>query len=315
MGLGDFVRKQFVDVIEWTEPEDGILSFRFPMRDREIQNGAMLTVRESQAAAFVNEGRIADVFGPGVHRLTTRNLPLLTDLMNWDKLFESPFKSDVYFFSKRLQVDQRWGTATPVTVRDAEFGAISLRAYGVYTYRVADPRTFHSNVSGTRDVYRTADLDGQLRAAIVGAVSETFATSRIPFVDMAANQAALGAAVGGRLGAQFSALGLRLESFIVQNLSVPDELQERLNERIGMAIAGDLDRYTKFQAAKSLATAAAAEGGAAGAGVGLGAGLEIGQTLAAAVKADDRATKACIGCGKSIPAAAKFCPDCGKAQG
>ena len=164
MGLGDFVRKQFVDVIEWTEPADGILSFRFPMRDREIQNGAMLTVRESQAAAFVNEGRIADVFGPGVHRLTTRNLPLLTDLMNWDKLFESPFKSDVYFFSTRLQVDQRWGTATPVTVRDAEFGAIPLRAYGIYTYRIADPRVFHSNVSGTRE----ADPDRKISTGSCG---------------------------------------------------------------------------------------------------------------------------------------------------
>ena len=150
MGLADFLEKQFIKVVQWTESEEGVLAWRYPMQDLEIMNGAKLTVRESQAAVFVNEGRVADVFGPGLYTLETRTLPLLTNLMNWNKEFKSPFKSDVYFFSARLQVNQGWGTATPITIRDKEFGAVRLRGYGIYSYHVADPRAFYSKVSGTR---------------------------------------------------------------------------------------------------------------------------------------------------------------------
>ena len=191
MALRDFLKKQFIDVIHWVEPEDGILAWRYPMQDMEIQNGAKLTVRESQMAVFVNEGRIADVFAPGLYTLNTQTLPLLTNLMNWDKMFQSPFKSDVYFFSTRLQVNQHWGTATPITIRDRDFGAVRLRAYGIYSYRVADPRTFHTKVSGTREIYTVAELEGQLRNTIVGRMADTFAESQVPFLDMAANQVEL----------------------------------------------------------------------------------------------------------------------------
>ena len=159
MTLGQFLGKQFIRVIEWNEPEEGILAYRFPMRDEEIENGGRLTVSESQMAAFVNEGKIADVFGPGLHTLNTRNLPLLTDLMNWDKAFQSPFKSEVYFFSTRLEIDQKWGTATPITIRDKEFGAVRLRCYGIYSYRIVDPRTFFTQISGTRAAYYVGDLE------------------------------------------------------------------------------------------------------------------------------------------------------------
>src|SRR2546426_9383556 len=151
MSIRSFLSKQFIDVIQWTESEDGVLAYRYPMQDMEIQNGGKLTVRESQMAAFVNEGRIADVFNPGLYTLNTQTLPLLTNLMNWDKKFESPFKSDVYFFSTRIQVNQKWGTATPVTVRDKDFGAVRLRAYGIYSWRLADAGAFHKNISGTRE--------------------------------------------------------------------------------------------------------------------------------------------------------------------
>src|SRR5580693_4539600 len=161
------------------------------MQDMEIENGGQLTVRESQMAAFVNEGRIADVFGPGLHTLNTRNLPLLTDLMNWDKKFESPFKSDVYFFSTRQQMDQRWGTATPIAIRDKDYGAVRLRGYGIYSYRIADPRAFYTKVSGTREIYYVSGLEGQLRETIVASMTDVFASSDVPFLDMAANQAAL----------------------------------------------------------------------------------------------------------------------------
>ena len=159
MGLMDFIKKQFIDVIEWTESGEGLLAYRFPMADNEIQYGASLTVRESQIAVFVNEGKVADVFGPGRYKLETNTLPVLTYLKNWDKLFQSPFKSDVYFFSTRQQLDRRWGTTQPVTIRDKDFGAVRLRAFGNYAYRIKDAKVFHSQISGTRERYTAAELD------------------------------------------------------------------------------------------------------------------------------------------------------------
>ncbi len=269
MTLKQFVAKQFIDVIQWSEPDEGILAYRYPMQDMEIQNGGQLTVRESQMAAFVNEGKIADVFGPGLHTLNTRNLPVLTDLMNWDKEFESPFKSDVYFFSTHLQIDQKWGTATPITIRDSEFGAVRIRGYGIYSYRIADPRTFFTQVSGTRPAYYVGDLEGQLRNTIVARMTDIFATSKISFLDMAANQAALGKRIEAEMQKNFASLGLELTSFVVENISLPDELQKAMDARIGVSMAGDLNKYTQFQAAQALPVAAANSGGAAGMGVGL----------------------------------------------
>jgi membrane protease subunit (stomatin/prohibitin family) len=321
MALGDFLRKQFVDVIQWTEPEEGILVYRYPMQDLEIQMGAQLTVRESQMAAFVNEGKMADVFGPGLYTLTTQNLPLLTSLMHWDKLFESPFKSDVYFFTTRLQLNQRWGTSNPITIRDKEFGIVRLRSFGTYAYWLSDPTTFHTRVSGTRDVYRTADLDGQLRDIVVSRVTETFAGSGVPFLDMAANQGGLAQEIAKRVEPAFSDLGLTLATFVIENLSLPDELQRRLDERIGMGMVGDLGRYAQFQVAQSIPAAAANPGGGgAGVGAGLGAGMAMAQSIMDALKpgatagAGAGATKSCAKCGKFVPPQAKFCPECGAAQ-
>ena len=319
MTLKQFLGKQFIDVIQWNEPEDGILAYRYPMLDMEIQNGGQLTVRESQMAAFVNEGKIADIFGPGLYTLTTRNLPLLTDLMNWDKAFESPFKSDVYFFATRLQIDQKWGTATPITIRDKEFGAVSLRGYCIYSYRIADPRTFFTQISGTRDKYFVYDLEGQLRETIIARMTDIFANSDVSFLDMTANQAALGGEILEQMKPPFAALGLELNQFTVENISLPDELQKVLNQRIGMNIVGDLGRYTQYAAAESMPIAAANSGGAAGMGMGLGAGAAVGQAMMSSLKpapdtAPSQATRFCTQCGKPIPANAKFCQECGKAQ-
>lgn len=319
MTLKQFVAKQFIDVIQWSEPEEGILVYRYPMQDMEIQNGGQLTVRESQMAAFVNEGKIADVFGPGLHTLNTRNLPVLTDLMNWDKEFESPFKSDVYFFSTHLQIDQKWGTATPITIRDGEFGAVRLRGYGIYSYRISDPRTFFNQVSGTRPAYYGSDLEGQLRNTIVGRMTDIFATSKISFLDMAANQTMLGRKIEEEMKPNFAALGLELASFVVENISLPDELQKVMDARIGMSMAGDLGRYAQFEAAQSMPVAAANSGGAAGMGVGLGVGAVMGQSMMAAMKQPAAmesidVKKFCADCGKPVPEGAHFCPSCGKAQ-
>jgi len=324
MTIRRFLQKQFIDVIQWNEPEDGILAYRYPIADMEIQNGAQLTIRESQVAAFVNEGRIADVFGPGLHTLNTHNLPLLTDLLNWDKEFESPFKSDVYFFSTRLQMDQRWGTATPITIREKEFGAARLRAYGIYSYRISDPRAFFTNVSGTREVYSIGELEGQLRNTIVGRLTNVLASSEVAFLDLAANQTALAGRLAAELQPAFAALGLGLNSFLIENLSLADELQKILDQRIGVNMASDLGRYTQFEVAQSLQAAATTPEGPASTGVELGAGLAIAQAMWNNMKPQPApgappaitpaTSKFCQQCGKPIPQTSKFCPECGKPQ-
>lgn len=338
MALGDFLRKQFVDVIQWTESGPGILMHRVPMRDLEIQTGAALTVRETQAALFVNEGRTADLFGPGLHKLVTANLPLLTNLMNWDKAFASPFKSDVYFFSTRLQTAQRWGTPQPITIRDREFGAVRLRGFGTYAFRLADPARFQSTVGATDAEYTVDQLEPQLRTAILSGFTQAFANAQLPFLDLAANQAALGAQVQAAIAPAFQQLGLALETFTVENLSLPDELQKRLDERISMNMVGDLRAYTQFQAAQSLPIAAANPGGLGAMGAGLGAAAGMGAIMGDALRGAAGAppagaptagaaagaagaagaaagSKFCIHCGKPAPAQAKFCPECGGAQG
>jgi membrane protease subunit (stomatin/prohibitin family) len=324
--LKQFLSKQFIDVIQWNEPDNGMIACRYPMQDMEIQNGGQLTVRESQVAVFVNEGKVADVFGPGMHTLTTRNLPLLTDLMNWDKEFESPFKSDVYFFSTRLQIDQKWGTATPITIRDKEFGAVRLRGYGIYSYRISDPRTFFTQVSGTREAFYASELDGQLHDTIVARMTNIFANSDVSYLDMAANQAALGTKIAEEMKPTFAALGLELTQFVVESISMPEDLQEIIDQRIGVGMAGDIGRYTQFEAAQALELAAANTGGTAGMGVGIGAGAAMAQAMMnpakplAGASATAPATPAaapskfCIDCGKPVPGVAKFCPECGKPQ-
>lgn len=284
MALMDFIKKQFIDIIQWTEEGDGTLAWRFPMRDMEIQNGASLTVRESQLAVFVNEGQVADVFGPGMHKLTTQTLPVLTYLKNWDKLFESPFKSDVYFFSTRQQLDQKWGTPQPITVRDPDFGAVRLRAFGNYAYRVADPKLFHTEVSGTRDTYTVADLDGQLRGLVLQNISNAIASSGIAFLDLAANQIAFAQALTHQLAPEFAKIGLQLEGMTVQNVSLPEELQKVLDQKIGMGMVGnDMGKFMQYQTAQAIPKMA--EGGGGGSGIagdamGLGAGVALGQVLA-----------------------------------
>jgi membrane protease subunit (stomatin/prohibitin family) len=283
MGILNFIKKQFVDVIDWVEPADGVLAYRFPMQDREIQTGAQLTVRDSQIALFVNEGRMADQFGPGLYRLSTKNLPVLTDLNNWDKAFLSPFKSDIYFFSTRDQIDQRWVTPTPITVRDKTFGVTRLRAYGVYSYKIEDVKLFYTKISGTRDVYTRDDLSGQLHSIVVTELANYIGSSDVAFVDMAGNQLQFSSRLLEMLAPTFSGYGLHLQSFFVQSISLPEELQSHFDKLASMNMLGDLGRYTQFQTAESISTAAANPGGLAGAGAGLGAGIAVGQAMASAM--------------------------------
>ena len=284
MGLMDFIKKQFIDILEWTESGDGTLAWRYPMADNEIQNGASLTVRESQMAVFVNEGKVADVFGPGTYKLTTQTLPVLTYLKNWDKLFNSPFKSDLYFFSTRQQIDQRWGTAQPITIRDKDFGAVRLRAFGNYAYRITDPKLFHTEISGSRDRYTVEDLDGQLRGLMLQHISDAVAQSGIPFLDLAANQIEFASQLKTATEASFAALGLKLESVTLQSVSLPEELQKILDQKIGMGmVGGDMNKFMQYQTAQAipkLAEGVGQGGSVAGDAMGLGAGVALGQVLA-----------------------------------
>lgn len=285
MGLFDFIKKQFVDVIHWTEDTDGVLAYRYPMQDMEIQYGAQLTVRDSQLALFVDEGRIADMFEAGRQTLTTQTLPVLTNLKNWDKLFESPFKSDVYFFSTRQQINRKWGTSNPITLRDPEFGAVRLRAFGIYSYRIKDPVVFYREISGTRAIYTADELDGQLLGLTVAALSNHMANTGISFIDLASHIDRLGNELQQKLEQEFAKIGLTLESFVVQNISLPEELQKVLDQRIGINMAGNLQQLTQYQVAQSIPVAAANEGGLAGAGAGLAAGFAMAQNITQAMGA------------------------------
>ena len=275
-----FIRKQFIDVIEWPNPGDDTLMWRFPAEDQEIQTGATLVVRESQQALFVDEGKTADLFGAGTHLLTTQTLPLLTNLKNWDKFFASPFKSDVYFFNLRQQLGRRWGTAQPVTVRDSEFGAVQLRAFGMYDYRISDPAKLFSEVTGVAADYSREQLDEPLRNVVMTRLASVFGASGIAFLDMAANQVLLSQKMAELLAPDFARLGLTLERFSVESITLPEAIQKALDERISMGVVGDLNRYTQYQTASAIPLAAQNEGGLAGIGAGVGVGAAIGQAMA-----------------------------------
>lgn len=271
-----FLKKQLIDVIDWTEDGQGVLSFRYPMQDREIQNGAQLTVRQSQVALFVNEGQVADLFGPGMHSLSTRSLPVLTNLRNWEMGFQSPFKSDLYFFSMKEQIDQKWGTATPITVRDKEFGIVRIRAYGTYSYRIKNPKTFFQKIVGSKEVFNVSDLEGQMKANILTSLATFFGQSQISFLDMAGHQEKFSEMLKKALTDEFENYGLSLETFLVQSVSLPEEVQAQIDKMSSMKITGDMKQYTQFQAADSLG-----KGGNSGgnAGVEMATAIAMGQSL------------------------------------
>ena len=283
MGLGSFIKKQFIDVIKWDSQADDVLMWRYPMQDNEIQNGAQLTVRDGQMAVFVNEGQVADVFGTGLYTLDTQTLPVLTNLKNWDKLFASPFKSDVMFFSTRLQLGRKWGTTQPVTIRDSDFDMIRLRAFGMYSYQLADPALFYREVTGANPLYTSEQLEPQLRNSIVSNLSSAIGASKIPFLDLAANQGVMADQIKVALQPMFERYGLKLDQFVLESLSLPEALQTALDKRISMGMMGDLSKYTQYQVAESIPLAAQNEGGLAGIGAGLAAGMGVGQMMTGAM--------------------------------
>ncbi len=327
MGLFSKLTNQLVDVIEWKEASSDTMVYRYNHNDKEIMMGAQLTVRESQVAVMVNEGKIADVFQPGRYELSTQNMPILTALKSWKFGFNSPFKAEVYFINTHQFLDQKWGTSNPVMMRDAEFGMVRLRAFGIYSFRVADPVAFLKEVFGT-SAYMTVDgVTGQIKRTLVSGLSDAIAQSKIPALDLAANYDELSQYALQSLSPRIAALGLKLESFVIENISLPDEVEKAMDRRTSMGVVGNLNQYAQFQAAEAMREAANNQNGAAGMGAGMGAGMMMAQAMQgamqpqavqqpqAAPQENAADTKFCCECGKRIPRSAKFCPECGGKQG
>ena len=327
MGLFSKLTNQLVDVIEWKEASSDTMVYRYNHNDKEIMMGAQLTVRESQVAVMVNEGKIADVFQPGRYELSTQNMPILTALKSWKFGFNSPFKAEVYFINTHQFLDQKWGTSNPVMMRDAEFGMVRLRAFGIYSFRVADPVAFLKEVFGT-SAYMTVDgVTGQIKRTLVSGLSDAIAQSKIPALDLAANYDELSQYALQSLSPRIAALGLKLESFVIENISLPDEVEKAMDRRTSMGVVGNLNQYAQFQAAEAMREAANNQNGAAGMGAGMGAGMMMAQAMQgamqpqavqqpqAAPQENAADTKFCCECGKRIPRSAKFCPECGARQG
>jgi membrane protease subunit (stomatin/prohibitin family) len=270
---------EFVDVIEWTDDSPDTLVYRFERHGNEIKYGARLTVRESQVAIFVNEGRIADVFQPGLYTLETQNMPVMTTLESWPHGFKSPFKAEVYFVNTRRFTGLKWGTKNPIMLRDKEFGPVRLRAFGTYMVRVGDPVAFLKEVVGTDGVFTTGEISEQLRDLVVSRFASVIGESAIPVLDLAANYDELGTFLTERIKADFAALVVELTQIVVENISLPPEVEQALDKRTSMGVIGDVRKYAEFQAAEAMTTAAANPGGPASAGLGLGLGLAMAQQV------------------------------------
>lgn len=316
------VTSQLIDVIEWTDSSSNTMVHRYDRNGKEIMMGAQLTVRESQVAVFVNEGKIADVFQPGRYELSTQNMPVLTALKSWKYGFNSPFQAEVYFINTKQFLDMKWGTSNPVMMRDSEFGMVRLRAFGIYSFRVTDPVVFLKEVFGTTELMTVEGVEGQIKRTVVSALSDIIAQSKIPALDLAANYDELGHFALNALSPRIAPLGLKLESFVIENISLPQEVEAAMDRRTSMGVVGDLNKYTQFQAAEAIRDAAQNEGGSAGMGMGMGAGMAMGQMMQGAMQAGQQpaapapqaATVACVSCAQPIPEGSRFCPQCGASQ-
>ena len=278
MGLMDKIRGEFIDIIEWTDDSRDTIVWRFPRHDNEIKMNAKLTVRESQAAVFVNEGQIADAFTPGMYTLQTQNMPIMSTLKGWKYGFSSPFKAEVYFVNTRQFTDLKWGTQNPVILRDPEFGMVRLRAFGAFSIRVVDPPALLRELAGTDPQFRTEEVGEYLRQIIVGRLGTALATSGVPMLDLATQQGAIGDRLAQALSQELASVGIAIPKFVIENISLPPEVEAALDKRTQMGIVGDLNQYTQFQAANAIEDAANNPGGA-GEGLGVGLGMALGQRV------------------------------------
>jgi membrane protease subunit (stomatin/prohibitin family) len=283
MGLIDKLKGELIDIVEWLDDSRDTIVWRFPRYENEIKMGARLVVRESQVAVFVNEGQVADVFTPGTYTLETQNLPVLATLKGWKYGFRSPFKAEVYFVTTRLFTDRKWGTVNPVIVRDAELGMVRLRAFGAYALQVTDAKALLTQLAGTDPQFRTEEVGEYLRQTIVGRLGSALGTAQVPLLDLAAHQQGIGDRLAEALTAELTSLGIAIPRFVIENISVPPEVEAALDKRTQIGLVGDLDAFTRFQTATAIDHAAQNPGGGAGEGIGLGLGMAVGQQLAAAL--------------------------------
>ncbi|GLY64443.1 antifreeze protein, type I [Amycolatopsis taiwanensis] len=281
MGFMDKLRGELIDIIEWLDASRDTIVWRFPRYENEIKMGAKLIVRESQAAVFVNEGRIADAFAPGTYTLQTQNMPILSTLKGWKYGFQSPFKAEVYFVNTRQFTDLKWGTQNPVILRDPEFGMVRLRAFGAFAVRVVDPPALLRELVGTDPEFRTEEVSEFLRQLIVGRLGTALANAGVPMLDLAARQGEIGDRLAGVLNQELTGSGIQIAKFVVENISLPPEVEAALDKRTQMGILGDLGQYTRFQTANAIGDAANNPGGGAGEGLGIGMGVALGQQMAA----------------------------------
>ena len=327
MGLLDLIKGQLIDVIEWTDSSSNTMVHKYDMNGKEIMMGAQLTVRESQVAVFVNEGQIADVFTPGRYELETSNMPVMTALKSWSYGFKSPFKADVYFINTKQFLNLKWGTANPVMMRDADFGMIRIRAFGVYSFRVKDAATFLKEVFGTSSLFTTEGVEGQVKRMLVSGLSDAIAESKIPALDLAANYDELGQYALNSMNPKLAELGLELCSFVIENISLPEAVEKSMDSRTSMGVLGDMNRYTQYQAAEAMREAANNPGNnAAGMGMGMGAGAAMAQMFAASMQQAQQPMQPqqpqapaagggfCSNCGQQLAPGAKFCSNCGQRQ-
>jgi excisionase family DNA binding protein len=278
MGIGDFFRGQLIEIIEWTDDSRDTLSWRFPDEDKEIKNGAQLIVRESQVAQFVYLGEFGDTFGPGKHSLTTDNIPILTKLKSWKYGFNSPFKTDVYFVTTRLFTGNKWGTSNPVMLRDNDFGVVRVRAFGTYDFKIIDARTFLREVAGSDHNFRCDEFTDTMRSRIVSIFTDAIASAKVPVLDVAARYSELGEALLPLINPAVTAkYGLEITSFIVENVSVPPEVEEAIDKRSSMAAIGNLNDYVKYQMGKGMEAGGGA--GAAGTAAELAIGFGMAQQM------------------------------------
>jgi membrane protease subunit (stomatin/prohibitin family) len=283
MSIWDKLKGELIDIIEWLDDTNNTVVYRFDRYNNEIKYGAKLVVREGQVAAFVNEGQLADVFSPGTHTLQTQNLPILATLKGWKYGFNSPFKAEVYFVSTRQFTDLKWGTMNPVMMRDPEFGPVRIRAFGTYTMRVKDAGAFIKNVSGTDNRFTTEEIVNQLRNLIVAQLPVALGELKMPVLDLAAQQANAGEMIARVMRPEFEKLGLELPKLLIENISLPPEVEAAMDRRTSMGVVGDLNKYTQFQAAESLKAAAENPSGTAGAGMGMGMGFAMAQQMGQAM--------------------------------
>jgi len=280
MGIFDFLSGEFIDVIHWVDDTRDTMVWRFEREGHEIKYGAKLTVREGQAAVFVHEGQLADVFTPGLYMLETNNMPVMTTLQHWDHGFRSPFKSEIYYVNTTRFTDLKWGTKNPVMLRDPEFGPTRIRAFGTYTIRVTDPARFMVEIVGTDGEFTRDEISFQIRNIIVQEFSRVIAGSGIPVLDMAANTADLGKLIAAEVSKTLESYGLTMPEFYIENISLPPAVEKALDKRTSMGLAGDLGRYTQYSAAEAMTSAAQnPAGGGMAAGLGAGMGMAMAQNM------------------------------------